>query len=1297
MRLLIACGLFFMSVFLWWYATHVRIGHPVLYWMLTGALAFKLLRMLHEWYHYLDIGVPHMPVSTKSWTVDVLTTFCAGEPYEMIVDTLRACQKISYPHITYLCDEADDPYLKQVCADLNIVHVTRKIKVDAKAGNINNALKKATGEICVVLDPDHIPIPEFLDRVLPYFEDPQLGYVQVVQAYGNQLEDNLVAKGAAQQTYTFYGPMMMCMNNYGTAQAIGANCTFRRAALDSIGGHAAGLSEDMHTAMQIHSKGWKSVYVPEILTRGLVPATMSAYYKQQLKWSRGTFELLFTTYFGLFRNFTWQQKIHYFTIPLYYLFGLFGLVDILIPVIALVTLQVPWEVDFFAFSLYFTPLFGFSLLIRQYSQKWFLEEHERGIHMLGGLLRSGTWWIFLLGFVYTIFRIKVPYIPTPKDDKPENSWLLSLPNFIACFVSLGAIVYGLSIDWSPYSFLMAGFAFTNACILGFIAILGQHKLLLTLYNRLSANELFDRYILSLRSPFWKLSHFVFHIARSGAVVYGLLIIVVFSSYFMLNRKPTNHLIAAEPPVFKETGGFYTGIYIPQVDQSLNLQPVQEMERKTSHSYGLVSTYLTWGPESITNFPDALYRQIYQKGAIPMITWEPFTRSFPHNPAYPGLEKDKDVCKAIINGALDGYIEQFALKIKALQKPVFIRLAHEPDNPVYPWSATGGNTAQEYVASWQYVVNKFVNLGISNVTWVWNPWDYSTIDKYYPGKQYVDWIGITALNYGNASYDGKWRTLAELYAPFRKKVTGLSKPVMLAEFGSTGYGGDQAQWLRDALQYTTDSLNEVKSLVFFYSNQDKYWISSWRPDPSATFIEWTFSGSAHTFSTVGKGLTGFETPLHLGTANPLAHQPAKPQEGASHKISGKPGSFQLLVDGKPFYIKGVAYNPAHDWRDGNYPLTIKQLKKDFAAIKNMGANTIRRYHPGVYDKNILSTAQAYNLKVLYGFWFDPQVDYLKDSVQVEKYIRQVEKMVQEHKNSQALLAWGIGNETSGLLKHYFAQPYLGAVRQAYMHMIERITSKVHQADPLHPVFTSLEHSWQLPQELSAFREHVPSVDVIGINSYYRQQISLLDTLFKEFNPERAYLVSEFGPKGYWNPDYSSFRADTALMEDSDYKKAIWYSAQWNRYIASQEGSNIGAVAFSWRDRLEGTSTWYGLTDAEGRYKPAYYAIRSAWTGKSHKSPLHDVFIKAPHWKYEAGKTYEFSAVTENNNSKDLDYQWYLCEDEYLERKGKLKEIAGGMRVRVTLPNEPSRYRLYLYVSDAKGNVVTASEPVPVVQQ
>jgi len=306
LRIIIVLGLFAIVNFFYWFLKPELKDNQLLYWLLIGPLVFDSLRIIYIWYHYWDISVPEKPKLSKNWTVDILTTYFPGEPYEMIKDTLLAIQRIKYPHTTYLCDEANDEYLKEFCKSHGIKHVTRNNRINAKAGNINNALLQATGEICLILDPDHVPKENFIDEVIPYFGDEKVGFVQSVQAYYN-IEESNVAKGAAEQTFHFYGPIMMTMNSYGTVNAIGANCVFRREALDSIGGHAPGLSEDMHTAMQLFAKGWKSVYVPEVFTKGLVPASLTSYYMQQMKWSRGTLELLVSVYPKLFKNFTWKQ------------------------------------------------------------------------------------------------------------------------------------------------------------------------------------------------------------------------------------------------------------------------------------------------------------------------------------------------------------------------------------------------------------------------------------------------------------------------------------------------------------------------------------------------------------------------------------------------------------------------------------------------------------------------------------------------------------------------------------------------------------------------------------------------------------------------------------------------------------------------------------------------------------------------------------------------------------------------------------------------------------------------------
>jgi cellulose synthase (UDP-forming) len=121
-------------------------------------------------------------------------------------------------------------------------------------------------ELILVLDPDHIPFPEFLDRVLGQFDDERVGFVQVSQAYYNQSR-SFTAAGAVEQTYAFYGPGQMGLHGHGACVAIGANCTFRRAALESIGGHGVGLAEDLVTAIRLH--GADCLFLPSVSLRSV--------------------------------------------------------------------------------------------------------------------------------------------------------------------------------------------------------------------------------------------------------------------------------------------------------------------------------------------------------------------------------------------------------------------------------------------------------------------------------------------------------------------------------------------------------------------------------------------------------------------------------------------------------------------------------------------------------------------------------------------------------------------------------------------------------------------------------------------------------------------------------------------------------------------------------------------------------------------------------------------------------------------------------------------------------------------
>jgi cellulose synthase (UDP-forming) len=319
----------------WWFRP-VHVGQPVLYFALSLAFWYAVSRIALGWINYAAIAKPPARELPEGLRVAIFTTSTPGEPLEMFERTLAACQLVRYPHTTYLLDDTRDARFRQLAERYGAVCLELLDVPGAKAGKINRALELTDEEFILVLDPDHVPFPEFFDRVLGHFVDERVGFVQVSQAYYNQ-DRSFTAAAAAEQTYAFYGPGQMGLFGHGACVAIGANCTFRRQALESIGGHGIGLAEDLVTAIRLHAKGWRSVYVPIVVSRGLVPEDVGSYYRQQLKWARGVYEVAFAELPRLAQTLTWRQRLSYLTIGSYYLFGITTPLFVLIPYLFLWT------------------------------------------------------------------------------------------------------------------------------------------------------------------------------------------------------------------------------------------------------------------------------------------------------------------------------------------------------------------------------------------------------------------------------------------------------------------------------------------------------------------------------------------------------------------------------------------------------------------------------------------------------------------------------------------------------------------------------------------------------------------------------------------------------------------------------------------------------------------------------------------------------------------------------------------------------------------------------------------------
>jgi len=387
----------------------------------------------------------------------------------------------------------------------------------------------------------------------------------------------------------------------------------------------------------------------------------------------------------------------------------------------------------------------------------------------------------------------------------------------------------------------------------------------------------------------------------------------------------------------------------------------------------------------------------------------------------------------------------------------------------------------------------------------------------------------------------------------------------------------------------------------------------------------------------------------------------------------------------------------EWRDGYRPMTRRLIEDDFAKIKAMGSNTVRRYGIAMADHNILAAARNHGLKVLYGFWFENRVDYINDAEKLHHYQEQIRSTVLKYKDDPSILGWSLGNEVWGLLKQRFAAPYLTEERIAYLNFIEQSARLVHQLDPKHPVFMVSEHSWDLPGELFEAAHAVPSVDVLGINSYYDHYISQLEHVVREYNWFRPYLVSEFGPPGYWDETYTKLNDFQVPVEPSSVEKSASYVRQWKKYIAPRRGDDVGGVAFTWRDRMEETFTWFGLSDYAGRLKPSYYALAKAWTGRRVLPQPQLARIDGPE-KVESGSVarYAISLVGGGYLSAghELNLKWDIRRDNVFETDATITPVENGTQATIRLPKEPGDYRLYVYLSTRSNAVDTAAVSIHV---
>ncbi len=235
------------------------------------------------------------------------------EPVGVVEATLVGCRAITVPHETYLLDDGDRLEMVELADRLGAHYVSRPDHSHAKAGNINHALGATDGELILTLDADHVPMPDILEAIVGYFEDPEVALVQTPHDFANR-DSVQHTKFARHEQSLFYEVIAPNKDRQDAMFWCGSATLVRRAALEQVGGVLTDtVAEDFHTTIAMHARGWRTRYHDETLVQGLAPHDLAGFLLQRARWARGNLGVLRTRENPLTcRGLRLEQRLSYF-------------------------------------------------------------------------------------------------------------------------------------------------------------------------------------------------------------------------------------------------------------------------------------------------------------------------------------------------------------------------------------------------------------------------------------------------------------------------------------------------------------------------------------------------------------------------------------------------------------------------------------------------------------------------------------------------------------------------------------------------------------------------------------------------------------------------------------------------------------------------------------------------------------------------------------------------------------------------------------------------------------------------
>jgi cellulose synthase (UDP-forming) len=271
-----------------------------------------------------------LPADRNSWpTVDIfIPTY--NEPLKVVKPTVLAALNLEWPPDklrVYLLDDGRRAEFKEFAQACGAEYIIRSNNFHAKAGNLNHALKLTKGDFVAIFDCDHIPVRTFLTTTMGWFlRDTKCAMLQTPHHFfsPDPFERNLgTFRRVPNEGNLFYGLIQDGNDLWNATFFCGSCAVLRRGPLEEVGGIAIEtVTEDAHTALKMHRRGYTTAYLRQVLAGGLATESLSGHIGQRIRWARGMAQIFRLDNPLLGRGLSFFQRLCYSNSMLHFFSGI---------------------------------------------------------------------------------------------------------------------------------------------------------------------------------------------------------------------------------------------------------------------------------------------------------------------------------------------------------------------------------------------------------------------------------------------------------------------------------------------------------------------------------------------------------------------------------------------------------------------------------------------------------------------------------------------------------------------------------------------------------------------------------------------------------------------------------------------------------------------------------------------------------------------------------------------------------------------------------------------------------------